>query len=355
MPNLLARALALAASLAVPAAVAAAAATDPVPLPKAVWGGALSGLPWASGANGSIPEFEDWRGLRLDIKTKFLGMGSWAQMVASANAVYVRGLEGSQLVLALGMLPRTNRGQHERCAEGQFDGAIRAVGAGLVRSGAGNAILRLGWEANRVGGFPWAVTGDGTSYKACFRRWVSVLRAVPGQSFTVDWNMASKGTFPRHIDRMYPGDDVVDVVGVQQYDRCPPVRNEAEWAAKFDLLNRRAENSPYGLNTWLAYARSKGKRLSVPEWGVGGPRSVCPKPGVDSAFFVAKMHAFFTANADSIAYEGYFNGSGSKSDAGGTCKIAPTFYNPNASAMYKALWVVPPPPPPPPPLPPDAA
>jgi hypothetical protein len=228
---------------------------------------------------------------------------------------------------------------------------VRAIGAGLVKAGAGNAVLRLGWEANRVGGFPWAVTGDGTDYKACFRRWVSTLRSVPGQSFTIDWNMGAKGTFPYHVDRMYPGDDVVDVIGVQQYDRCPPSRNEEEWARKASSVNPRAENSPVGIYRWLAYAQSKGKRLSVPEWGVGGPRSVCRQPGIDNAFFIQKMHAFFTANAASIAYEGYFNASGGRSDAGGTCKLAPSIYNPNASAMYRALWAPPPSPPPPPPPP----
>lgn len=50
---------------------------------------------------------------------------------------------GGQVVV-LGMMPRPHRGQHAQCAAGQFDGWIRAIGAGLVASSAGNAVLRLG-------------------------------------------------------------------------------------------------------------------------------------------------------------------------------------------------------------------
>ncbi|MFO1072127.1 MAG: hypothetical protein U1E17_05460 [Geminicoccaceae bacterium] len=326
----------------------AAAAPGPTPLPRAVWGGVLSGLPWTSGANGSLDDFEAWRGLRLDVRTTFLGLNTWRHMVASTMGVEWTAAKGSQVVVAMGMLPRTQRGQHARCAAGRFDAWIRAVGKGLVDHQGGNAILRLGWEANRVGGFPWAVTGDGTDYKACFRRWVSILRAVPGQSFTIDWNMGAKGTFPYHVDRMYPGDDVVDVIGVQQYDRCPPSRSEAEWLARANSVNPRAESSPVGIYRWLDYATSKGKRLSVPEWGIGGPRSVCRQPGIDNAVVIRKMYEFFRDHADQIAYEGYFNASGTPSDAGGTCKLAPSFYNPSSSDMYKTLWTQPIEPPPPP-------
>ena len=282
------------------------------------WGGIRSGLPWASGANGGLDEIEALRGRRLDVRTAFFGMSTWSHMAASANALPRVAAAGGRLVIGLGMLPHSHTGQHQQCADGKFDAQIQVVGEGIVRKGGSNAIIRLGWEANRMGGYPWAVTDDGTAYKACFRRWISILRAVPGQGFTIDWNMAQVGTFPYHIDRMYPGDDVVDVIGVQQYDRCAPARTEAAWTAG---LNRQHERtgSPIGLGRWLAYAKSKGKRLSVPEWGVGGPRDVCGQPGIDNALFIRKMHAFFAANASSIAYEAYFNGHGSF-DSGRWCQ-----------------------------------
>jgi hypothetical protein len=325
------------------------------PASATVSGGSRSGLPWASGASGGLDELEALRGRRLDIRTAFFGVDDWAHMAKSASALRRTIAAGGQLVIALGMLPRSHAEQHQQCADGAFDALIRAVAEGIVRKGGAGAVIRLGWEANRVRGFPWAVTGDGTAYKACFRRWVAILRAVPGQSFTIDWNMAQAGTFPYHVERMYPGDDVVDVIGVQQYDRCNPVLDEAAWQAAYQR-RRAGTGSPIGLGAWLDFALSKGKRLSVPEWGIGGPNDICRTPGIDNPFFIRKMHAFFAANAASIAYEAYFNGhgawdgAGNPSDHQGSHKLAPAHYNPQSAATYRALWstaVTQPPPPPP--------
>jgi hypothetical protein len=300
-----------------------------------------------------MDELEKMRGRRLDLRTMFFGIDSWKTLAASSAAIPRTMSPGGQLVIALGMLPRSHREQHERCARGAFDTEIRAVAEGIARRGGQNAIIRLGWEANRMRGFPWAVTGDGTAYKACFRRWVSVLRSVPGQSFTIDWNMAQAGNFPYHIDRMYPGNDVVDVIGAQQYDRCDPSRTDAEWQVALNRQHSRT-GSPIGPRRWLDYAKSKGKRLSVPEWGVGGPNDVCSRPGIDNPAFIKRMFSFFRENAASIAYEAYFNGHGFRDDRKGSHKVAPSYYNPLSAAAYKALWssnvpVDPPPPPPPPP------
>jgi hypothetical protein len=322
-----------------------------VPAEGATWGGSRSGLPWASGSNSGMDGLESLRGRRLDVRTMFFGYTSWGTLAGSSAAIGQTMARGGRLAIALGMLPRSHAGQHERCAAGGFDAEIRAVSNGIVRRGGHDAIIRLGWEANRVRGYPWAVTGDGSAYKECFRRWVSILRSVPGQDFVIDWNMAQAGTFP-HIDRMYPGDDVVDVIGVQQYDRCPPAANDAEWERTY--WERKNTGSPVGLGPWLEYARSKGKRLSVPEWGVGGPRNVCGNPGFDNPFFIRKMYDFFRTNAESIAYEAYFNGDdGSGNDENGSHRLTPSHYNPKSAAAYRALWSAgasdPPAPPNPPP------
>jgi hypothetical protein len=320
-----------------------------LPASAATWGGSRSGLPWASGANGGMDELEKSRKRPLDMRTMFFGIDSWQALASSSAAIPRTMAQGGQLVIALGMLPRSHREQHEQCAGGAFDNQIRAVAEGIVRRGGQNAIIRLGWEANRMRGFPWAVTGNGTAYKACFRRWVSILRSVRGQAFTIDWNMAQAGNLPYHVDQMYPGNDVVDVIGAQQYDRCNPSRTDGEWQATYHRQHART-GSPIGLGRWLDYARSKGKRLSVPEWGVGGPNDVCQNPGIDNPAFIHRMFSFFRENAGSIAYEAYFNGHGFLSDRKGSHKLAPSGYNPLSAAAYRALWssgapVEPPPPP----------
>ncbi len=299
------------------------------------WGGGRSGLPWASGAAGGLEEIERLRGRRLDFKTGYVSLRNWSSLVSDAKWAGNIGRGGANVVVAVGLMPKTHRGQHRQCARGQFDSYIRAFGRNLVKAGERSTVIRLGWEANRVGSFPWAVTGDGSSYKACFRRWVSVLRSVPGEQFTIDWNMGQRGTWSRHVDKMYPGNDVVDVIGVQNFDRCPPARNAADWNRKINAKGN--GGSPAGIATWLRYARSKGKRLSVPEWGVGGPRDACNQPGIDNPFFIKQMHSWFRKNARSIAYEAYFNGHGGSARKG-SAKLAPAKHNPRSAAMYRSLW-----------------
>jgi hypothetical protein len=321
--------------------LAAAALTVTLVAPSAgdaaaTWGGARSGLPWASGANGDLNALQSLRGRPLDVRTGFLPKSNWSAMIRSTPAVRRLGANGARPVVAFGMLTLSTRGQFSQCARGNFDTYMRAIGRGIASNGGANAILRLGWESNRMNGYPWAVTGDGSSWKACFRRWVSVLRSVPGERFIFDWNMGQKGTFKQHIDRMYPGNDVVDVVGVQFYDRCGSTRNSADWNEKLRKTGR--NGSPQGLATWLAYAKSKGKRLSIPEWGIAGPRYICSDPGFDNPFFMQKFHEFLRQNARSIAYEAYFNGHGIPNPRGGSHMIAPANWNPRAAAAYRKLW-----------------
>jgi hypothetical protein len=314
---------------AAPAADAEAATT----LRKVTWGGGRSGLSWASGASGGANDLERWRGRKLDVRTAFLAVRQgWAELT-QVSWIERWVTAGGYTSIAVGLLPASARGQLAQCANGDFDSHIRKIGTGLVAAGAGNAILRLGWEANRMGSFPWALGADPGPYKACFRRWVSVLRTVPGQLFTFDWNNGARGTLPYHVDQAYPGDDYVDVIGVQYYDRCPPALTQADWNKRYRSQNE-ANGSPYGLGKWLAYARSKGKRLSVPEWGVAGPSTACAKPGVDNPLFIENMFRFFKANADSIAYEAYFNGALPT----GTHVIAPPTANPMSWAKYRSLW-----------------
>jgi len=322
--------------------LAASVALPAVPAQAQQWVPIRSGLPWASGANGGsggMRDLQAMRGRMLDVRTVFMRRDTWAGMIVSTPGVRWHRADGAAIVAAFGMLPETHRGQHAACARGNFDAHIRAFGRGLVANGAPRAILRLGWEANRLNGYPWAVTGDGSSYKACFRRWVSVLRSVPGQRFVIDWNMQEKSIFPP--DRMYPGNDVVDIVGVNTYDRCPPLRTEAQWNAFFNSKHRDGRN-PRGLGTWLAFARKRGKKLSVPEWGIGGPFvpfSKCGgESGIDNPLFMRKMFGFLKANAKDIAYEAYFNGHGAETARRGSHKLAPAKFNPRASAVYRDLW-----------------
>ena len=91
---------------------------------------------------------------------------------------------------------------------------------------------------------------------------------------------------------------------------------------------------PQGLGTWLAYAKSKGKRLGISEWGVvNGP--VYPGGGGDNAYFISRMFQFFKENAADIAYESYFDRNATQ--LGWYHRLTPE-NNPQALAAYQARF-----------------
>ena len=350
--------------------VAAAAAAEPIV------SASRSGLPWPSGVFTSTPTtraMEAWRGRPFDVETLFFGTLTWQHMISSAGVLKSKmpGLP-SRLIVALGMVPVDHVGRLEECAAGQFDPFIRALTSAMLANGAAAAsaagkpvLIRLGWEANAVeSGYPWMATGDGTSWRDCFRRWVDILNPITDaaatppartKNFLIVWNMANRGSFKHPIDNMWPGEDYVDVVASQFYDRCPPLPegNQTEWARR--LLLRDAHGNPAGPLAWLDYARAKGKPYAMPEWGIGGPNDVCGRPGTDNAHFMARMYGFFQTIAPDLAFESYFNGHGFINDSKGTHKLFaldPAFpdpaspdylayvqrYNPQSATTYRTLW-----------------
>jgi hypothetical protein len=97
---------------------------------------------------------------------------------------------------------------------------------------------------------------------------------------------------------------------------------------------KRFNGGPWGLGTWLAFAREHGKQLGIAEWGVWdqGQGHVV----ADDPVYIDNMYRSFRANAADIAYETYFN---AMPDAHALCNWngAPTSF-PRAAATYKADW-----------------
>ena len=293
-----------------------------------------SGLPWASGVTWPVQPFAAWRGRPLDLRTVFYGKTTWDHLRASAKTRP----ELARMAIGFPMLPITHDGQLEQCAAGAFDATLRAVRDNMLASGWKGSFVRLGWEANRIKGggtghaFPWAAKGDGSSYVGCFRRWVGILN--PGtKNFTIVWNMGNLGSFPHPIAKLYPGNDVVDIVASNFYDRCPPMTTDAEFKARMSPKDR--WGNPAGPQAWLDWAKARGKRWALPEWGIGGSKTACSRPGFDNPFFVRKLHDFLRTNAAHVAFETYFNDSDS---ATGTHVIYPSTYNSKAAAEYRRLW-----------------
>jgi beta-mannanase len=239
-----------------------------------------------------------------------------------------------QLVVSAPMWP-ANQGSLSECATGAYDSRWATLGKTFVANNRASAILRLGWEAN--GDFMYWSAGErsadgsfrstalgASQYRECFRRVVAAVR-TSAPRLVIDWtvNAHDSPTCNGRATNCYPGDDVVDIVGIDTYDMWPVSRDQAE----FDRQANQAE----GITAMYNFARGHGKLFSVPEWGVAPGAS--GGGGFDNPFYVTAMISWFAAHAKYLAYEAYFNicQSEVKSDIYACGPI-----NPKAGAAYRA-------------------
>ena len=289
---------------------------------------ASSGLPWRSGA-ACGGAFASWRHRGLDIATNWAPYTSWGSFenFFQHSAGYAERL-GATASIGLPMLTSQTRGQFSQCASGQFDTYYRNAASRLAAAGAGNAVIRIGWEAN-ANWTPWSIGHQAAAYKACFTRIAGIFRGV-SHGFKIEWPMIKKGQV-NPVTQAYPGDGAVDYIGISYYDRDPVNASQTVWDQQ---VNATRGGSPTGIGAWLRLARAHGKKLAVPEWAVSnGYRQAKGPAGFDNPVYVQNMMNFFRRNAGSIAYESYFN-----CQRGGpkTYLIYPTQYNPRASSAYLA-------------------
>jgi hypothetical protein len=308
-------------------------------LPANAGAGTVSGLPWASGASCDLPAFEAMRRRDADVYVEFLERSDWATVIRNAgnraNKYANRSRYPGRLVASVPMLTNSTRGQHKQCAAGAFDDEISAIARAFARKGLDDVVIRLGWEPNGDGNFPWSAHLTSTEmYKSCFRRQAMVIRSILPDA-SIDWTNRRGNGLRYPIDYIYPGDDFVDILGVMVYDRWPTHPNQASWDNAADL--RDSYGGAKGLNSYLRMAKAHGKRLSVSEWGVSNNNN--DPSSRDNPFFIEKMFEFFRDNASQIAYEAYFNcGSVVGHRSSGGYRLAPRTDNPRSRTRYRDLW-----------------
>jgi hypothetical protein len=210
---------------------------------------------------------------------------------------WYKGGDGSRtLVLTLDLIPVSTVGPDWAAlgAAGDFTGYDKVLARRLVAAGMGNIIIRLGHEAN------------GTSYEdslgttasaradwiAFWRRTVFAMRSVPGAHFRFDW-CVNAGYRAIPLQSFYPGNDVVDLIGVDAYDSTT-VMGPGRVSA---LLSE-----PDGLSAVAAFARQHHKPMSIPEWGIS-PAGNAEGIGDDPQYVRAIAQVTRT---DNVAYQSYF-------------------------------------------------
>ncbi len=315
---------------------ASAPGTPPQSLALSMYGAPRSGLPWHSGfwtggtgGTGRINAAGTWRGTPMDFVTVYPAYETWSEIRDSGWTVSAYAGFKGRLAYGLALLPKNRKGQWQDVISGRRDDVFRRVAQDLVEYGHGDAAIRMGVEANGYW-FPWAVTQDTVDeFKAAYVRIHTVMSSVsPDFTYWLDLNcgtvLTGNGDRLAPLVQMYPGDDVVDGISMDHYNRFKLLAtDEASWQRAI------APSWAVGLRDGVDFARLHGKGFAVPEWGLDGVQG----PG-DSPFFMRRMFEFFTESQDVLVFENYF----SEPDpyiAGG---LFDSSENPKSAAVYRQLW-----------------
>jgi hypothetical protein len=239
-------------------------------------------------------DFESWLGRPLNCVVVFGSETDWAAIEGPWFAIdapegqdwaaWVRDdPDHHTLVISSAMVPKNpDDDWRARGAAGEYDAHWQKFGRNLVDVGLGSSIVRLGWELNG----DWYEThyiGDTEEereqWKEYFRRAVRAME-VEGSNFEIDFTIAEGPQDSVSIEDMYPGDDYVDIIGVDVYDSyIAPVDATARWQAKDEKVN--------SISAVVAFAVERDKPVSFPEWAMVAEGST--QGGGDSPGFVDQM------------------------------------------------------------------
>jgi hypothetical protein len=182
-------------------------------------------------------------------------------------------------------------------ASGAFEGYARELAENLVNAGLGWSVIRLGHEANGnwyPDSIPDTAVGD-DEWIEFWRNTAEAMRSVAGAHFLFDWTV-NAGYRDVPLSSFYPGNDVVNIIGVDAYDVDASDTSEPGWPGVY--------TEPDGLEAVAAFAAANGKPLSIPEWGLL-PSQQAGGSG-DDPTYVDGIAAIVADN--NVAYESYFDG-----------------------------------------------
>ncbi|MFE9681745.1 glycosyl hydrolase [Streptomyces sp. NPDC006285] len=217
---------------------------------------------------GRIAELSRWLGgSELRVAHTYLPGDLWSNIEGlpgflDAWADWRRQRDDRLFVLNVPMLERNEdhvsdpevRSLLRRGAAGEFDHHFRKLAERLVELRVPDTVIVLGWEMNGIT-YTHRCGPDPEAWKTYWDRIVTAMRAVPGQKFRFDFT-PNRGRDAIPWTECYPGDETVDIIGMDSYDQP---RGQS-----FD----EAVSEPYGLQAHVDFAKEHGKPISYPEWGL---------------------------------------------------------------------------------------
>ena len=261
-----------------------------------------------------LDTFERWLGCRVDYAVDFSARDTWADIEVPSYLLDAWKGQPRRLVLGVAMLPEPSDDTIERGARGDYDVHYQRLARELVAGGQHDAILRVGWEFN-LPGSRW-FTSNHNAFSTYWRRIVESMRSQPGSAFQFDWNV-NNGNGSVDATNYYPGDDVVDYIGVDAYDvtsKAYPYEDQCDAACRAAAQDKAWNLGTFGgtrsLSFWSAFARQHNKPMSLPEWGLWN--SADRIGGADNPAYIRRMHQFIVDPRNRVGYHAYFEHDGAE-------------------------------------------
>ncbi|MGW6526747.1 glycoside hydrolase family 26 protein [Streptomyces venezuelae] len=215
-----------------------------------------------------MTELSHWLGgAELRVGHTYLPGDRWSNIEGAPNflekwAEWRKAKDNRLFVLNVPMLERNEEGVGDTevagmlksGATGAFDEHFRVLAKRLVDLGVPDTVVVLGWEMNGTT-YTHRCGPDPESWKKYWNRIVTTMRSVPGQKFQFDFT-PSRGRDAVPWTNCYPGDDTVDIIGMDSYDQPRGM--------SFDEQVK----EPYGLQHHVDFAAAHKKPISYPEWGL---------------------------------------------------------------------------------------
>jgi hypothetical protein len=331
----------------------------------------------ATERNNLPPIFEEWLGRKTDSILDFSNYDrGWysigSDWVLSRWSKWMTANHHADLMMTVQMFPSkkedgvTPAGESfDTVLEGKGDAAYQRFADWLIQYGFNNAMIRIGHEMDASWKGIYTARGVEAKWAAAYRRMVDVMRArQPGNNWKFGICVTNE-FLPQlgasWLDKVYPGDAHVDWIGMDIYDM--------HWSLYPQLPDLTEEQRlPIWQRTWdtwflpqltaiRAFARAKGKPLSISEWGVHWRRHTgAQRGGLDNVHFMEQMCKWLLDPANGVAHHCYYNSSKpgfdpnstSLTDDQWTARLGPPYPNvpgdhlptffPKASEIYRSYF-----------------
>lgn len=298
--------------------------------------GPKSRMPWNSGVCVGSPNelvrFQNFRRRAVDTATVFMVRQSWndIQNAGQSSRWLSYGGPGrpERLVYSFGWLPAQPKGfaPFYEPSKTSFQARWNVLAAALGRGGSDDCephwvkaadsitkaarngghrslIVRIGWEFTSKD-YPWSAydVQYAPAFKRMWSRCANILKNNRnGVQVLTQWDPLRRGQVNANIDNWYPEGSAVDIIGVNYYEGAPVYKTQEDWNRQFFETHN---GGPWGLGAWLEYAKRKGKKFGIAEWGVHKEST--------GVIYVANMFEAFKRYSSVMAYENlyeHFGGS----------------------------------------------